>query len=48
MHNADGHGIVPDGFHLKIVGGAQFPCTVLLCSFGVRNPILPIIINRNQ
>jgi len=28
-HNADGHGIVPDGFQLKIEGGAQFPCTVL-------------------
>lgn len=28
--NADGHGIVPDGFDLKIAGSAQFPCTVLL------------------
>ena len=25
--NADGHGIVPDGFELKIAGDAQFPCT---------------------
>jgi hypothetical protein len=30
LANADGHGIVPDGFDLKIAGGAQFPCTVLL------------------
>lgn len=29
-HNADSHGIVPDGFEMKIAGYAQFPCTVLL------------------
>jgi hypothetical protein len=29
--NADGHGIVPDGFDLKIAVDTQFPCTVLLC-----------------
>jgi hypothetical protein len=30
LHNADGHGIVPDGLHLKIRGGAQFPWTGLI------------------
>jgi len=30
LPNADGHGIVRDGFDLKIAGDAQFPCTVLL------------------
>ena len=28
--NADGHGIVPDGFDLKIAVDAKFLCTVLL------------------
>ena len=35
--NADGHGIVPDGFVLKISVGAQFPCTVLLASVYQKN-----------
>ena len=28
--NADDHGIVTDGLHLKIRGDTQFPCIVLL------------------
>ena len=36
--NTDGHGIVPDGFDLKIAGDAQFPCTVLLCT-----PVLVVL-----
>lgn len=28
--DADGHGVVPDGFDLKIAVDAQFPCNVLL------------------
>ena len=38
VHNADGHGIVPDGFDLKIACDAQFPCTVLLCT-----PVLVVL-----
>ena len=32
LQNADGHGIVPEGFHWKIGGDAQFTCTVLLAN----------------
>jgi hypothetical protein len=30
--NADDHGIVTDGFDLKIAGDTQFPCIILLAS----------------